>query len=171
MILNTKGKIEMKLSEFIKKYGDCEITDKIKECIVKKPKTVWDLKIGDICYGINIFNEAVDFEWCDSPANECTRSIGLITLTEEELKFKIESMKVYEELKRFAKEFTDEEWENCNLPKHYIIFDYEDHAIKIGYLCYLKGNDIYFESEEKAREAIKWVGEDRVKKYYLGVKE
>lgn len=28
----------MKLSEFIKKYGDCEVTDKIKECIVKNQK-------------------------------------------------------------------------------------------------------------------------------------
>lgn len=164
----------MKLSEFIKKYGDCEVTDKIKECIVKKPKTVWNLKNGDICYGINIFNEAVDFEWCDSPANECTRSIGLITLTEEELKFKIESMKVYEELKRYAKDFTDEEWHKSSIYKYYLYANYassgeEDVCIEGSYLH--KNGGLYFESRGKAREAIEAVGEDRIKKYYLGVKE
>ena len=34
----------MKLSEFIKKYGDCEVTDKIKECIVKKTKNSMEFK-------------------------------------------------------------------------------------------------------------------------------
>lgn len=159
----------MKLSEFIKKYGDCEVTDKIKECIVKKPKTVWDLKNGDICYGINIFNEAVDFEWCDSPANECTRSIGLITLTEEELKFKIESMKVYEELKRYAKDFTDEEWKRNDIDKWFIFYDCELDEINFNTNTCWKSDFLYFESVEKAGEAVETVGEERVKKYYLGV--
>lgn len=158
----------MKLSEFIKKYGDYEVTDKIKECIVKKPKSVWDLKNGDICYGINIFNEAVDFEWCDSPANECTRSIGLITLTEEELKFKIESMKVYEKLKRFAKDFTDEEWKDRNIYKHSFYYDYDQEKILLSAHTVWKRNYLYFESEEKIKEAISEVGEE-VKKYYFGV--
>lgn len=159
----------MKLSEFIKKYGDCEVTDKIKECIVKKPKTVWNLKNGDICYGINIFNEAVDFEWCDSPANECMRSIGLITLTEEELEFKIESIKVYEELKRYAKDFTDEEYGDKEILKYYLYFDYDGKGIDIDYTLADKNANLYFESKEKAEEAITAVGKERVKKYYLGV--
>ena len=37
----------MKLSEYIEKYGDCEVTDEIDKCIVKMPKTVYDLKDGD----------------------------------------------------------------------------------------------------------------------------
>lgn len=159
----------MKLSEFIKKYGDYEVTDKIKECIVKKPKSVWDLKNGDICYGINIFNEAVDFEWCDSPANECTRSIGLITLTEEELEFKIERMKVYEELKRFAKDFTDKEWEDGQIKKYCIYFNFYRNNIGIDAVLSYKYSILYFESYEKAEEAITAVGKERVKKYYLGV--
>ena len=161
----------MKLSEFIKKYGDYEVTDKIKEYIVKSPKTVWDLKNGDICYGINIFNEAVDFEWCDSPANECTRSIGLITLTEEELKFKIENMKVYEELKRYAKDFTDEEWKRNDIDKLFIFYDCELDEINFSTNACWKSDCLYFESVEKAEEAVKTVGEERVKKYYLGVEK
>lgn len=137
----------------------------------KKPKTVWNLKNGDICYGINIFNEAVDFEWCDSPANECTRSIGLITLTEEELKFKIESMKVYEELKRFAKEFTDEEWKDPSIKKYYMYYRFNNHDLAFGVACNFKDSNLYFESGDKLKEAIVAVGEEMVKKYYLGVKE
>lgn len=135
----------------------------------KKPKTVWDLKNGDICYCINIFNEAVDFEWCDSPANECTRSIGLITLTEEELKFKIKSMKVCEELKRYAKDFTDEEWKRNDIDKWFIFYDCELDEINFNINTCWKSDCLYFESVEKAEEAITAVGEERVKKYYLGV--
>ena len=114
----------------------------------------------------------MDFEWCDSPANECTRSIGLITLTEEELKFKIENMKVYEELKRFAKEFTDEEWHKYSIYKYYLYVNYVfsgEKTICIGESYLHKNSGLYFESKEKVREAIESIGEERIKKYYLGV--
>ena len=92
-------------------------------------------------------------------------------LKKKEAKFAVERLKVIAELKKYAKEFSDEEWLNQSIVKHYIIFDYEDHVINIGYVCFTKVSDIYFESEEKAQEAIEAVGEDRIKKYYLGVKE
>ena len=95
---------------------------------------------------------------------------GNVFLTEEDAKFASERLKVIAELKKYAKKFSDEEWLNQSIEKHYIIFDYEDHVINIGYVCVTKVSDIYFESEEKAQEAIESVGEDRVKKYYLGVK-
>lgn len=159
----------MKASEYIKQHGDFEITEAIEKCIPHKPKSVWDLEKGDICYGINIFNQAMDFEWCDSHANECTRSIGLITLTEEELEFKIEKMKVYEELKRFAKDFTNEEWLDTRIKKVFIYFSCPLSRIQFATNLNCKCHDLYFESEEKAEEAITAVGEERVKKYYLGV--
>lgn len=161
----------MKLSEYIEKYGDCEVTDEIDKCIVKAPKTVYDLKVWDRYYCLDAIGEASQSIWYDEKKDKNRLSIGNVFLTKENAEFAIERLKVIAELKKYAKEFSDEEWQNQSMGKHYITFNYEDHAIKIGYLCYLKGNDIYFETKEKAQEAIKWVGEDRVKKYYLGVKE
>lgn len=160
----------MKASKYIEQFGDFEITEDIEKCIPHKPKTVWDLQENDICYGLDIFSEEVcDFQWCDSPANEYIRNIGLITLTAEELEFKIERMRVYEELNCFAKEFTDEEWSNINVFKWYIYFDFKRGLIVYSHTECMKCGELYFESKEIIKKAIKLVGEEKVKKYYLGV--
>lgn len=161
----------MKLSEYIEKYGDCEVTDEIDKCIVKMPKTVYDLKDGDRYFFLTALGTIMTGIWHNDDIDHNRLRFGNVFLTEEDARFASKRLKVIAELKKYAKEFSDEEWMNQSIEKHYIIFDYENHVIEIGYVCYLKGNDIHFESEEKAREAIKWVGEDRVKKYYLGVKE
>ena len=161
----------MKLSEYIKKYGDCEVTDEIDKCIVKGPKTVYDLKYGDRYFFLNASGIVQRETWNNESIDFNRERIGNTFLTIEDAEFVKERLKVIAELKKYAKEFSDEEWEKQDLPKHYLYFDSEDHVISIGYVCYLKINDIYFESKEKAQEAIKAVGEDRIKKYYLGVKE
>lgn len=161
----------MKLSEYIEKYGDCEVTDEIDKCIVKMPKTVYDLKYGDSYFSLTALGTIMPAIWHNVGSDWNRERIGNVFLTEEDAKFASERLKVIAELKKYAKEFSDEEWLNQSIVKHYIIFDYEDHVINIGYVCFTKVSDIYFESEEKAQEAIEAVGEDRIKKYYLGVKE
>lgn len=164
----------MKASEYIKEHGDFEITEEMEECIPYKPKSVWDLEEGDICYYVDEYNRAKKTKWNNMGSSRESRRIGLIALTQEELEFKIESMKVYEELKRFAKEFTDEEWHKSSIYKYYLYVNYVSSGEKDVYIegSYLhKNGGLYFESRGKAREAIAAVGEDRIKKYYLGVKE
>lgn len=159
----------MKASEYIKQHGDFEITEQIEKHISQNTKNVWDLKNGDICFYSNAYNEIKYVEWVDCDYFESVRSIGLITVTREALEFKLESMKVYEELKRYAKEFTDDEWEDEDKPKYEICINGVDHNIYISPSFSVKNANLYFESPEKAKEAIKSVGEERVKKYYLGV--
>lgn len=160
----------MKASEYIKKNGDFEITEDIEKCIPHKPKTVWDLREGDRIYFADAFNNIVGSEWeDDNRFYILKREIGLVTLTREELDFKLESMKVCEELKRFAKDFTDDEWENQKVKKWYIHYDYMCKELIIYYCYSLKYTRLYFWSKEKAEEAIAFVGEEMVKKYYLGV--
>ena len=161
----------MKLSEYIEKYGDCEVTDEIDKCIVKMPKTVYDLKDGDRYFFLTVSGAVQREIWCGDSSDFNRERIGNTFLTEEDAEFAKERLEVIAELKKYAKEFSDEEWPNPSIVKHYIIFDYEDHVINIGYVCFTKASDIYFESKGKAQEAIKAVGEDRIKKYYLGVKE
>lgn len=160
----------MKASEYIKQNGDFEITEDIEKSIPHKPKTVWDLREGDRIYFADAFNNIVGSEWEDNNRfYNLKREIGLVTLTREELDFKLESMKVYEELKRFEKDFTDNEWKDKEILKYYLYFDYDTNEIDIDYTLSDKIADLYFESKENAQEAITAVGKERVKKYYLGV--
>lgn len=159
----------MKASEYIKQHGDFEITEAIEKCIPHKPKTVWDLKKGDTCYYADIYNKAKESKWNNDNSFKSMRSIGIVTLTAEELEFKIEKMKVYEELKRFAKDFTDEEWKDNEIEKYFIYYDYALNKIEISFNFRIKCFELYFESKENAQKAITAVGEERVKKYYLGV--
>ena len=161
----------MKLSDYIEKYGDCEVTDEIDKCIVKMPKTVYDLKYGDSYFSLTALGTIMPAIWHNVGSDWNRERIGNVFLTEEDAKFASERLKVIAELKKYAKEFSDEEWMNKDLRKYHIGFDYGYGGIS----CYISNrrrySEIYFESIQKANEAIEAVGEDRIKKYYLGVKE
>lgn len=135
------------------------------------PKTVWELRKGHICYYADAYNKVKQIEWNDSDYLRCMRSIGLIALTKEELEFKIEKMKVYEELKYFAKEFTDEEWSDEDKLKCEININCMDFNVYISPSSTIKTANLYFESYKKAEQAINAVGEERVRKYYLEVEK
>ena len=161
----------MKLSDYIEKYGDCEVTDEIDKCIVKMPKTVYDLKKGDGYFYLFNTGTIENAVWSCHQIDDDRLFIGNVFLTKEDAKFASERLKVIAELKTYAKEFSDEEWEDFDLNKYSIRYDCQTFRVYVS-CCFLsKGAELYFESKEKAKEAIESVGEDRVKKYYLGVKE
>lgn len=160
----------MKLSEYIEKYGNCEVTDEIDKCIVKMPKTVYDLKFGDKCFFLTGVGTIMTVIWHNDDSDHDRLRFGNVFLTEEDAKFAIERLKVIAELKKYAKEFSDEEWEDFDLSKYFIRYNCQNGGVYAS-CCFLsKGTELYFENKQKVQEAIKWVGEDRVKKYYLGVK-
>ena len=161
----------MKLSEYIEKYGDCEVTDEIDKCIVKEPKTVYDLKDGDGYFYLSNTGAIESAAWFYRQIDYDRSFIGNAFLTKEDADFARERLKVIAELNMYAKEFSDEEWRNGRLRKYCIEFDTEDHVVRICEAYYMKNNGIYFESEVKVKEAIVAVGKERIKKYYLGVKE
>ena len=112
--------------------------------------------------------------WKDRPTDFNIYHINNVFKTEEEAEFMVEKLKVIHELKQFAED-KDRPWDTVT--KHWTIY-FDSGAYKrlgvilINSCAYVKeGGAIYFESEEKAREALKAVGEDRVKKYYLEVGE
>lgn len=94
-------------------------------------------------------------------------SIGNKFKTREEAEFVLEKLKVIEELRQFE-EPKDREWNNNNCHFH-IHYDTVVKTITIGCCSRIKSNNIYFESREIAEQAIKSVGEDRIKKYFLEV--
>lgn len=51
----------MKLSDFIKKYGDCEVTEEMEKCIKKKGK--WMPEVGETYWYIDSFGSIHGISW------------------------------------------------------------------------------------------------------------
>ena len=143
----------MKLNELMEKYGDYEVKEGFIDLLEKpKPKSVWDLKNGDVYYFLTSYGYVMKTVWVNTDADNEKLSIGNAFLTEEDAEFARERLKVIAELKKCAREFSDEEWMNQSIEKYYIVFDYKAYAIKIDYVCYSKDRDIYFGSGKKHKK-------------------
>ncbi len=160
-----------KLREELSKLENKELS-KLKEELSKPETKVIKPRIGDIYYCLDIDGELLQYRWDDDSIDNKRYTIGNCFETEEKAEFEVERLKVIAELKRFAEEHNEPlDWNDLDQIKFYICFDYDKEIVYIGYWCTLKQNDIYFSSGEIAEQAIKEIGEDRVKKYYLGLEE
>ena len=120
----------------------------------------------DIFWLINTFGKPVESTWGESITNRQLIEIGNMFRTKEQAEFAVEKLKVEAELRKFSRPF--------EIGKRNTEFYYwhESGRVMFNYFktCQTQGS-IYFESEEKARQAIKSVGEERIKKYIFGVEE
>lgn len=95
---------------------------------------------------------------------------GYAKHTSEEVQFQIERDAVLYELSKYA-EPKDRIWDN-NLQHYYIGWTHVgENEICVGANIVFKRNDIYFASKNDAEKAIKAVGEERIKKYYLQMED
>jgi len=109
--------------------------------------------------------------WADTMDDIYRWETGNCKQTEAECEFKREKEKVETELENFAKEHNEPiDWGDFRPEKFYINWDYGENEIVFPSNITYKGNDIYYSSKKIAEAAVKAVGEDRVKKYYLEVK-
>lgn len=126
-------------------------------------------KYGDRYYYLATSGNIESIIWTDDEFDRCTLAMGNLFKTEEVAKFECERRKVITELKKFA-EPEDRKWDGMN---QHSFFYYNMRTDKFytspAFEC--KEAVLYFETEEKAMEAIRMVGEARVKKYYLGVED
>lgn len=133
---------------------------------------VWKPKLRDDYWFIN--NRGVDyFNSNEDQIDDFLYSVGNCFKTKEEAEFALERQKVITELKRFAEENNEYEldWHNGKQNKYEIYYDASDEKIDVYWFYTNKRNLIYFSSEKIAREAIKTIGEDRLKKYYFEVED
>ena len=118
---------------------------------------------GDIYHTVNV-NLTVD---------DCIFSIGNYFKTDEEAEHMVEKLKVIKELQDFAIENRDEEidWYDKEQDKWEI--SYKDSNVEPICNNYYRSQafNIYFASKEIAQEAIKKIGEDRIKKYYFDIED
>ena len=121
---------------------------------------------GDVYWFIDSTGEVINEKWDGLDFEEYRLEFGNIFKTKEQAEFAIERLKVEAELRKFSTSFKEDE-SNCfiqiNSSHNNIIIDADDY--------YQTQGTIYFESNEKARQAIESVGEHLIKKYIFGVED
>lgn len=143
--------------------------------VVEEKKKWWEPKFDETYWSIKPWTGAVRTCYNEAKADETAKSMGFCFQTEEQAEFMFEKLKVIHELEKFAYENNEEEidWSDVNQEKLYLTMNYMDKCIDVFYTyswIYSPSN-IYFTSKKIAKEAIETIGEDRIKKYYFGVKE
>lgn len=123
-------------------------------------------KMGDIYWRIDDRGSVDNCMYNNYYTDNHRQSIGNMFRTEEQAEFAVEKLKVEAELRKFSTNFV--------LYKENWFLSLADTRKDVRPL-YEHRNDtqgvIYFESREKAEEAMDTVSEERIKKYIFGVED
>lgn len=137
----------------------------------------WKPREGELYFYINSNGEIEYRYYKNRNINDKRRicNIGNFFKTDEEADHMVEKLKVIKELRDFALEHNDEEidWYDKEQDKWEISYEDSNDGVKPAYNIYYRAQafNIYFTSLEIAKEAIKTIGEDRIKKYYFDIED
>lgn len=140
--------------------------------VYEEPKSkVWKPSLGDLYYYINS-NGDIKFSYYNNRSID-KRCIGNYFKTDEEAQHMVEKLKVIKELRDFALDHNDEEIDWVDNEQDKWELSYKDSNVEPICNNYYRAQafNIYFTSLEIAKEAIKTIGEDRIKKYYFDIED
>lgn len=106
----------------------------------------------------------------NSMSDKMCYSIGNCFKTWEEAEFEVERLKIVTKLKRMAEAWNtcEIDWEDEQQPKYCLSYS-NGVCWAVSYL--IQTGSIYFTDKEACKAAIASIGEERLKKYYFGVKQ
>lgn len=156
--MNKIEELQTKIDELQKELDELKKQENNGMWIPKRGEKYWYIDMcGEVFSTINKFMQK----------DEKRFLIGNVFKTQEEAEFTVEKLKVLADLKVFE-EPKDRAWDGEKW--HWsIMYHTQDDKVYVDWWITDKTDSIYFESKEKAQQAIDAVGEDRVKKYYLEV--
>lgn len=142
-----------------------------KEEKKSEPK-IWKPEYGDWYWFIGTDGQINNCEWVNDRIDWGRYSMGNCFRTREEVEFAREKQKIKTELQRFADEHNDLEkleWDGIN-PHYTIRYDIGDEALVRSSNHVVKNiNDIYFTSEDIVKNAVDYIGAERILKYLFDV--
>lgn len=164
----------MKLKDLLEKYGEYEVSETkgdwcdaghiTLEINKPKPNSIWELKNGDWYHCINVKGEVMSDVWREVVYPE--REVGNAFLTKEDALKDVERRKVETLLIKHG----GRRWFNgYNHNFHIGLDEYEEH-LKAYILMTPTQGTIYFDTEKQARQAVKDIGEERLKKALFEVR-
>ena len=150
------------------RYDDGDEDEMIEDMLdlyIEKPKTVWDLKNGDKCFFINSIGSMIPVKWDGTYCAIRNLGIGNVFLTKEEAEMEIERRRIETKMIRLGgrRKF------NRGKDNYFIMYTRIEGLDYVNYQSMHEQGVIYFDSEEKAEEAVEIIGKDRIKKYIFRV--
>lgn len=131
-----------------------------------------NLSHGDKYYFITTFGNISHSDYCDNSADNVLLKNGNVFLTKEGAEFEVEKRKVIAELQNYADKHNENtiDWRNTEQPKWKVYCNYECGEWFVNCVYTLREqNSTYFTSSKICVEAVKSIGEDRLKKYLFEI--
>lgn len=163
----------MKVKDLIAKYGEYEvIEEKLEEILIKpKPKTIYELKNGEIYYTIRFNGSISKIVFRNNSTDNHLMMMENMFLTEEEALFEIERRYIEAEMIRLGG-IRDMSFADYKEQYHGIAYNRMNNELYIYSILWVNYQGvIYFETKEKAKNAIDIIGEENIKKYIFNVKD
>ena len=143
---------------------ETEFNEKIKALKAEVQREEEFPKDGDVYWLINTTGETYWVQWRGTEIDNKRLSFENAFKTKEEAEFAVEKLKVEAELRKFSRPASE--------GSAYIYRLADTNQIGLGVKFYSQSQGtIYFESAEKAQQAIESVGIERIKKYIFGVED
>lgn len=122
---------------------------------------------------VNECGGIMNSKWYDDSIDADRYEIGNCFKTKEKAEFTLEKLKVEAELRRFAEKNNECEfdWKDKKQEKWFIFYNCKEEIINPIYVYDFCICNIYFTSKEIAKQAIDYIGEERLKKYYFGIED
>lgn len=141
-----------------------KLTDEqLKELGIKE--SLFVLKKREKCYVVDTFGDVIEWVFIDSFNEHQLLNQGKMSKNKKIMEQKALHQNLNDLLWKFTIEngWNDELWEDCDMEKYYIYFDYHRKIFGIDYnMFFKKQGTIYFISEEIAQRAI-----DEIVKPYM----
>ena len=149
-----------KLEDLEIKYK--ELGEEIERLKLEEKSKVWKPKEYEEIWYIDKFGDVDNDIFSRGSWDEERYKLGNCFKTQEEAEKVAEKIKIYTELKRYALEHNEE----FDTVKYYICI--QGFEIKTGYCSnkWFQIGQIYFSSNEIAEQAIKEIGEEKIKKLF-----
>lgn len=143
----------MTLQEYINKNGDREIKDVgTLDSILEpeKPKTVWDLEIGDVYFWLTDRGSVNETEWDNGIVAVGNRYMGNVFLAEDECKLERDRRLFLIDARREAeKDGWKPDWKDDKQDKWYWGINHKDGIVELGASAFFaRGDTVYFQSKE-----------------------
>lgn len=167
---NTSGASDEKLSIMIYLCSDASQEEILK--VLQNYKINFP-NLGDDYWRIGKGGNIVADRWACDKADYGAFSYGNCFASEASALRTLEALKIYCKLKHFAEAHNTGEidWD-IGTSKFALLYSYDISTLECVPVVSLKDvGQIYFSSEEIARRAIEFVGEDNIKKYLFGIEE
>ena len=167
----------MKISDFLKMYGDCELKDLFKNfenyVIPSKKGKIYsadEVEDGKTLYCLDHYGAVFevkyskDMHWLNKAIKQ-----GNMFWDEQSAKKEAKRRKVYHVVEKYAYSFSKEEWNNSKINKVYAYYCHFFKKIDFSHDIIAQDQKMYFKSQEDIQKAIEEVGREDFIKYFLGV--